>query len=182
VLREALDRIGASRAKGQAITLFVTQSPYTLAHPGQADWLRDELQRRGLPGDALVLECRLEDALVHGGSLREFILSAAAHGVLFCLSQFEPGPDVDTLLEQLPLGLIKLSRKYSTGSMTTTLRDELRQLIDRAHRRDLEVVGHGVEDPQAAATLWMSGVDFVQGNLVQQAGDGLNFDFNQAIL
>ena len=38
------------------------------------------------------------------------------------------------------------------------------------------------EDPQAAATLWMSGVDFVQGNLVQQAADALDFDFNQAIL
>ena len=55
-------------------------------------------------------------------------------------------------------------------------------LIDRAHRRGLEVIGHGVEDAQAAATLWMSGIDFIQGNLVQQADRGLDFDFQQAVL
>ena len=50
------------------------------------------------------------------------------------------------------------------------------------HRRGLEVIGHGVEDAQAAATLWMSGIDFIQGNLVQQADQDMNFDFNQAVL
>ena len=33
-----------------------------------------------------------------------------------------------------------------------------------------------------SATLWMSGIDFIQGNLVQQADEDMNFDFNQAVL
>jgi EAL domain-containing protein (putative c-di-GMP-specific phosphodiesterase class I) len=44
------------------------------------------------------------------------------------------------------------------------------------------VIGHSVEDPQAAATLWMSGIDFIQGNLVQQAASELDFDFKNAVL
>ena len=44
------------------------------------------------------------------------------------------------------------------------------------------MIGHGVEDAQAAATLWMSGIDYIQGNLVQQADAGMNFDFHQAVL
>jgi EAL domain-containing protein (putative c-di-GMP-specific phosphodiesterase class I) len=182
VLREAIKRVAAANADGRQIMMFVTQSPYTLAHPNQAQWIADELHRMGVPGAALVIEIRLDDTLVHSGSLRGFCQQAADLGIHFCLSQFEPSADTDGILDQLPLSLIKLSRKYSSGTMSTAVRDELRTLIDRAHRRNLEVVGHGVEDPQAAATLWMSGVDFVQGNLVQQAGDGLNFDFNQAIL
>jgi EAL domain-containing protein (putative c-di-GMP-specific phosphodiesterase class I) len=55
-------------------------------------------------------------------------------------------------------------------------------LIERAHRRGLEVIGHGVEDAQSAATLWMSGIDFIQGNLVQQADRDMDFDFQQAVL
>jgi EAL domain-containing protein (putative c-di-GMP-specific phosphodiesterase class I) len=39
-----------------------------------------------------------------------------------------------------------------------------------------------VEDAQSAATLWMSGIDFIQGNLVQQAERGMDFDFQQAVL
>ena len=34
----------------------------------------------------------------------------------------------------------------------------------------------------AAATLWMSGIDYIQGNLVQGAADALDFDFNAAVL
>ena len=182
VLRESIARIAKARAQGGAMTLFVTQSPYTLAHGGHAEWLRNELRALEVPGSALVVEMRLSDASVHTGTLREFCSAMVADGVQFCLSQFEPGPEVESVMEQLPLSLIKLAGKYSTGALSSAIRDELKVVIDRAHRRSLEVIGHGVEDPQAAATLWMSGVDFVQGNLVQQAADALDFDFNQAIL
>ncbi len=182
VLREAIARIAKARDQGASMMLFVTQSPYTLAHGGQADWLRHELRALGVPGAALVIEMRLGDAGVHTGTLREFCLAMVADGVQFCLSQFEPGLEVESLLEQLPLSLIKLASKYSTGALDAATRDELKVVIDRAHRRNIEVIGHGVEDPQAAATLWMSGIDFVQGNLVQKAADALDFDFNQAVL
>ena len=67
---------------------------------------------------------------------------------------------------------------------TTTRRCATRcaALIDRAHRLGLQVIGQQVEDPQAAATLWMSGIDFIQGNLVQAAASDLDFDFNNAVL
>ena len=44
--------------------------------------------------------------------------------------------------------------------------DELRGVIDIAHQRGLLIIGQRIEDPQAAAAMWMSGVDFIQGNLV----------------
>ena len=54
--------------------------------------------------------------------------------------------------------------------------------IERAHRLGLQVIGQQVEDPQAAATLWISGVDYIQGNLVQHAAGGLDFDFQNSVL
>lgn len=182
VLRESIKRIAKTLQQGASMMLFVTQSPYTMAHGGQVEWLRSELRALGVPGASLVIELRLSDADVHTGTLREFCSAMVADGVHFCLSQFEPGPEVESLLEQLPLSLIKLAGKYSAGALNIANRDELKVIIDRAHRRSLQVIGHGVEDPQAAATLWMSGVDFVQGNLVQRAADALDFDFNQAVL
>jgi EAL domain-containing protein (putative c-di-GMP-specific phosphodiesterase class I) len=55
-------------------------------------------------------------------------------------------------------------------------------IINRAHELGIQVVGHRVEDAQSAATLWMSGIDFIQGNLVQGAAGALDFDFNAAVL
>jgi EAL domain-containing protein (putative c-di-GMP-specific phosphodiesterase class I)/DNA-binding response OmpR family regulator len=182
VLIQALALIRDRRAEQRPMRLFVTQSPLTLADSTQAEWLKSELQDNDVPGACLVIELRMEDASIHVATVRQFCDSLVSLGVQFCLSQFELNSETERLLEQLPLGFVKLARKYSTGIQTQSTRDELKTLIDRAHRRGLEVIGTGVEDPQAAATLWMSGIDFIQGNLVQEADSGLDFDFQQAVL
>ena len=99
-----------------------------------------------------------------------------------CLSQYDHTFDANRLLEQIPLGFIKLAPKYVAAHVTQELRDELRVIIDRAHELGIQVVGHRVEDAQSAATLWMSGIDFIQGNLVQGAAGALDFDFNAAVI
>lgn len=182
VLQASLRLIRERRAEGKALRLFVTQSPLTLADPGQAAWLKAELVANDVPGSALVVELRLEDAIVHEGTLRSFCDEVMDAGVQFCLSQFEAGAEANGLIERLPLGYVKLARKYTSPAMVPATRDELKVVIERAHRRGLEVIGHGVEDAQAAATLWMSGIDYIQGNLVQQADTGMDFDFQQAVL
>lgn len=182
VLMQAVALIRDRRIEQRPMRLFVTQSPLTLADTSQAEWLRSELADNDVPGASLVIELRMEDASIHAATVRQFCDSLVSLGVQFCLSQFELNAETEGLLEQLPLGFVKLARKYSAGLQTQTTRDELKTLIDRAHRRGLEVIGTGVEDPQAAATLWMSGIDFIQGNLVQEADSGLDFDFQQAVL
>jgi EAL domain-containing protein (putative c-di-GMP-specific phosphodiesterase class I)/GGDEF domain-containing protein len=182
VMRQALVLVREQLMENQLLRLYVAQSPHTLAAEGQAQWLSDEITHLGVPGEALVVEIRLEDAIVHAATVRQFCEAMASKSVQFCLSQFEAGTDAEELVYQLPLSYVKLARKYTAGAQAQELRDELKTLIGRAHRRGLLVIGHGVEDAQAAATLWMSGIDFIQGNLVQQADEDMNFDFNQAVL
>ncbi|KFL37298.1 EAL domain-containing protein [Arenimonas donghaensis] len=182
VMQAAMKLVRDRRAEGKSLRLFVTQSALTLADPGQATWLKAELAAHDVPGTSLVVELRMEDAGIHSGTIRAFCDAMVADGLQFCLSQFEASDATDRLFDELPLGFVKLARKYTSTALSSTLRDELKVLIDRAHRRGLEVIGHGVEDAQAAATLWMSGIDFIQGNLVQQADRGMDFDFQQAVL
>lgn len=182
VMLQALTLIKDRLAQGQNLRLYVAQSPLTLGAPGQSEWLKAEIARAGVPGSSLVVELRLEDAAIHAATVRQFCDAMVSDSVQFCLSQFEAGAEAEELVHQMPLSYVKLARKYTVGSQTPSLRDELKTLITRAHRAGLMVIGHGVEDAQAAATLWMSGIDFIQGNLVQQADQGVNFDFNQAVL
>ena len=182
VMQAAMKLIGDRRAEGKSLRLFVTQSPLTLADPGQATWLKAELAAHDVPGTSLVVELRMEDAAIHAGTIRTFCDAMVADGLQFCLSQFESSDSTDRLFDELPLGFVKLARKYTSTALSPNMRDELKVLIDRAHRRGLEVIGHGVEDAQAAATLWMSGIDFIQGNLVQRADRHMDFDFQQAVL
>ena len=182
VLEQAIPLLQRRRDEGRPIRLFVSQSPRTLARDVHATWLLEMLASHRLDGPSLVIDLRLEDALVHSVTLRQFSDQLMHAGVQFCLSQYAHGPDAEPLLQQLPLGYLRLAGRYSRAHADAALRDELRGIIDRAHRHGLQVIGPQVEDPQGAATLWMSGIDFIQGNLVQQAAGELDFDFQHSVL
>ena len=181
-LERALDVLQQRRALNRAIRLFVPQSPLTLARDTYAGWLAQAIAVRELEGPSLVIDVRLGDALIHAITLRQFCDHLVPVGVQFCLSQYEQSADADALVAQLPLSYLRLSARYAGTQERGAIRDEMRMAIDRAHRHGLQVIGHRIEDPQAAATLWMGGIDFIQGNLVQHAASELDFDFKNAIL
>lgn len=182
VLEQAIELLHRRREEQRPVRLFVSQSPRTLAHDLHAEWLLAMLASHGIDGPSLVIDLRLDDALVHTITLRHFSDLLMPAGVQFCLSQYVHGPEADALLQQLSLGYLRLSPRYSSAPADPQLRDALRGVIDRAHRLGLQVIGPQVEDPQGAATLWMSGIDLIQGNLVQQVDEALDFDFAHAVL
>jgi len=182
VLEHALYVLAERQSQGPSLRLFVSQSPRTLAREKHAQWLLDALAERGIEGTSLVIDLRMADALIHTVTLRDFCHQLMPSGVQFCLSQFEPGREADALLTQLPLGYLRVASRYAGAHTDPKLRDELRGIIDQAHRAGLQVIGQQIEDPQAAAAMWMGGVDFIQGNLVQAVGSELGFDFHNAVL
>lgn len=182
VLEHALFILAERQAKGPSLRLFVSQSPRSLARDSHAQWLLDTLSARGIEGTSLVIDLRLADALVHTVTLRQFCQKLMPSGVQFCLSQFEPGQEAEALLTQLPLGFLRVSGRFADAHTDPALRDQLRSVIDQAHRQGLQVIGQQIEEPQAAAAMWMGGVDFIQGNLVQAVGAELGFDFQNAVL
>lgn len=182
VLDRALTVLQQQRENGRSLRLFVPQSMTTFATIEQADWLRTELAAYGVSGSSLVLESRLDDSLLNPPVLQNFAKDVHDDGVVLCLGQYEHTNEAERLLEQIPLGFLKLAPKYVAASVPQSLRDELRVVIDGAHRLGIQVIGHRVEDAQSAATLWMSGIDYIQGNLVQGAANALDFDFNAAVL
>jgi len=54
----------------------------------------------------------------------------------------------------------------------------LRHIVNDAHQRSCKVVAARIEDAQSASQLWSTGVDYLQGDFVQQAGQDLIFDFH----
>jgi EAL domain-containing protein (putative c-di-GMP-specific phosphodiesterase class I) len=182
VLEQALGVLQRRRAESRPVRLFLSQSPRSLAQAGYADELAKMLDAGGIDGTSLVIDLRLEDALVHSMLLRQVCERLVPAGVQFCLSQYRHGQDADLLLDQLPLGYVRLSADFAQQPLPQALRDEMREVIERAHRLGLQVIGQRVEDPQAAAALWMGGIDFIQGNLVQRAEQALDFDFQHATL
>lgn len=182
VLTRALGLLVPGQTAGQPPRLFVSQSPQAIAADPQGEWLRAELAGREIPPSQLVIEVRLEDAMMHAIAIGEFCERLAPLGVRFCLGQYVHGDETEPLLRRFPLSYVRLASRYSQVDADPRVREELRQLVQAAHAADLRVIGAQVENPSAAATLWMSGIDFIQGNLVQGVGGSLDFDFHHSVL
>ncbi len=182
VMEHALALLQKRRAESRPMRLFVSQSPGTLAQDSYVGWLLQALERHNVDPPSLVIDLRLEDAVVHVVLLHQFCEQLVPAGVQFCLSQFRRGEDANQLLQELPLGYLRLSADFAQQPLPPALHDEMREVIERAHRLGLQVIGQAVEDPQAAAALWVGGIDFIQGNLVQRPDQALDFDFRSATL
>ncbi|MBP6798634.1 MAG: EAL domain-containing protein [Luteimonas sp.] len=182
VLEIALGALQRHRSESQPLRLFVTQSPQTLSRDGYAQWLLQALDAASIGGASLVVDVRQEDALIHALSLQEFCSAMVSAGVQLCLSQYRYGTEANLLLTQLPLGYVRLSSRYASHLDDSQVRDEMRSAIEHAHRLGLQVIGQQIEDAQSAATLWMTGVDYIQGNLVQRPAGDLEFDFRHSVL
>lgn len=182
VLEQAIAVLQRPRHSSAGVRLFVSQSAGSLGRIGYAEWLLEALTTAGVDTGSLVIDVQQDDALIQAVALQEFSTKMVPAGVQLCLGRYQPGGDIDALLPQLPLSFVRLAPGFSSRLGEPEVRDRMREAVERAHRLGLLVIGQQVEDPQAAATLWMSGIDFIQGNLVQQAAGDLDFDFHHSVL
>lgn len=181
-MTRAVATIKERAALDDSIRLFVNQSNSTLLDHGQIEWMKNLLKNYTVAGSCLVIEINQDETMRNQQAIKQVCQDLNAIGVQFCLSRYDPATDESNLLESLPLSYVKLSGHLTTGLGHRDIRDQVKLLTESAHRHGAEVIGHCVEDVQSAATLWMSGIDFIQGNLVHSADSRLEFDFNHSVL
>jgi diguanylate cyclase (GGDEF)-like protein len=165
------------------VRLFVSQSVEAMLDAQRIGWIKQQLEARHVPADQLVLEFRVGDVLARLRQAVGFCETCKQVGIPVGLTGFEGSMASYQMLQHLPLDFIKVSGKYvGAGGQARETRNELRQLVAYAHERKVKIVAPMVEDAQAAAALWSTGVDFIQGNFVQQAGQDLEFDFRASAM
>lgn len=157
------------------VRLFVSQSVGSLADTQRLGWLTQQLAQRQLVPDRLVLEFRAQEALSRLREVGAFVAQARTAGFGTGLSGYEGTAAMQQMLQHLEVDYLKLAGRF-VGEGPETRRD-LEQVIAFAHQRAMRVIAPLVEDARTAAGLWTSGVDFIQGDFVQQATQDLEFDF-----
>lgn len=172
----------AERARQhRPVRLFASQSIEAARDPERAAWIGQMLETRRLPGAQLVLEFRLSEAFANMRDLTTFAQALRTYDIGVSLAAFDANPSSLQLLQHLPVNYLKLSQRYSGSALRDpALREELRQIVTRAHDGSMRVIAPLIEDAQTASLLWTTGVDYLQGDFIQQAGQDMSFDFHAA--
>lgn len=181
-LLRAMEVVATRLAIARPVTLFVSQSVETLRQPGYADWLAQQLLGAGRIGASFVIEINAEEIQLDLAAVQAVCTSLLVHDVRFCLSRYAATEEQDSVLTVLPVDLVKVAPEMIARLGSSERSAAFKVLVQQLKERSIGVIAPRVEDTRTAAALWMSGIDYIQGNLVQSAGSSLDFDFNSAVL
>ncbi len=163
--------------------LFVSQSAQALQDPERVQALQQMLEARRIEPELLAIELKLVLIAHFPTQAAAFTGAVRGLGCRVCLSGIEATTAHIQLAEQLSLDYIKVATTYGSGAVRDSARrDDLQKLVNFARERGLRVIAPTVEDASTAALLWSTGVDFMQGNFVQQATRTMDFDFSAGAL
>ncbi|HEX7112706.1 MAG TPA: EAL domain-containing protein, partial [Mizugakiibacter sp.] len=170
VLRRCVELIAAREHEGQPVHLFASQSIAIADDAQRLPWLRGELETAAIPRGRLVLEFRYEEVRARLRALIDLAAGLRELGVGVALSGLDREAAQAGLIAHLPLDFVKLTLHDVDDAM-------LRALVGAAHAHGRRVIVARVEEADGAARALAAGADYLQGNFVQHAGAGLDYDF-----
>ncbi|HET9483194.1 MAG TPA: EAL domain-containing protein [Xanthomonadales bacterium] len=174
VLARCIATMAERERAERPVRLFVNQSIDAVLDPARARWLAAELAASRVDPTRLVLEFRFPDVRAHLHPSANFFEAVRTFGVRIAMSAFEGDAASIQALSHIKVDYLKPASHY----LAPAEHDELRALIAMAKAHGLLVLAPQIEDARTAAALWTIGIDYVQGNFVQQASTGLDFDFH----
>ncbi|MGJ4729937.1 EAL domain-containing protein [Luteimonas sp. SDU101] len=178
VLGQAIAAIGQRIAANRPTTLLVKVSQAALDDPELAEFIGQQLQAHGVPGEYLVLQLPEAKVFTHLKATQAFADAIGRFDCRLSLEQFGMGLDSFQLLAHLKPNLLKIDRSFiedlprSADSQT-----RVREIANRARELGIRTIAEHVQDAASMSILFSSGVDYVQGYFLATPGPTMNYDF-----
>jgi EAL domain-containing protein (putative c-di-GMP-specific phosphodiesterase class I) len=160
--------------KGFRFTVSVNVSALQFAWSGFVDEVEDVITTSRFPAALLVLEFA-QNTLAGGPSDRLAALNRL--GVRLAIDDFEPGQSLLSDLEQLPITVLKLDRRFvATLSASPEVTELVHTLVDLAKKSQLQIVASGIEDAEQRQRLQLEDVGVGQGFLFSRPHEAADID------
>jgi EAL domain-containing protein (putative c-di-GMP-specific phosphodiesterase class I) len=173
VMQRALDDAQSGCGARRGLHVLIRQTLDSACSQDWVTWLREEIVRRDLIRHRPALIFDLDDIAAQSDHARVLFAELHRLGIDLCLNHMDDSANAISLLVGLPISLVRLHQ--SAPSEMTAAR--LAGLVAAVHERGAALIATGIEDPQAIGRIWGCGVDFIQGNFIQPASEGFDFDF-----
>ena len=89
-------------------------------------------------------------------------------GIGMALDYFGVSPTCENLLDELPTRYVKFHYSYTECFSEAETGKRFRELMEAAKQRGLKTIVSQVEQASDMAVLWQLGVNYIQGNSVQE--------------
>jgi len=170
VLNQAISALKARDRHGIPTTFFVKLTPDSMQQQANLlPWLDRALKQAALKHGRLVLEMTESKVVTMLRPAQEFINGWKKLGGSFALEQFGSGLNSFQLLNHIDADYLKIDRSFMADlPQHPENQKKITEICQQAHEMKRLTVAEWVEDAASTSLLFACGVDFVQGNFLQE--------------
>ncbi len=169
VLGHAIDALVHRENDGLTTTYFVKMTLQSLEDPDLLPWLVRRLQGANLRRSKLVIEMPESKVLTSLRPTQEFVAGWRQAGGGFAIEQFGSGLNSFQLLNHVEVDFLKIDRSFMTDlPQHPENQKKIAEICKEGHASGKQTVAECVEDAVSTSLLFACGVDFIQGNFLQE--------------
>ena len=178
VISSAIKALSEREKAGHKTTFFVKLTPQSLDDQTLLPWIAQQLKNARLRGDALVFEMPESKVVTSLKPARAFVAGLKQLHCGFALEQFGSGLNSFQLLKHVDANYLKLDRNFMAElPKNKENQEKIKELCDQAHHAGKLTVAEFVEDAASMSILFSCGVNFVQGNFLQEPEKVMAYEF-----
>jgi len=156
----------------QPLRLFINQSDALLTDSERLEWLIATLARVSSSSGKVVVELCLDDAMSHLKHSARLIAGVRESGGGVCFSMVDEHSRWDLLAGDLKCDFLRMSSGFVARLSTEPdLEKRFLALSEPVREQGVRVIMPMIEDQETAASMWRTGADFMQGNMIQEPED-----------
>jgi len=179
VIRNAIKALSEHRAGGSDTQFFIKVSAQTLLDEELVSFIHERLKEHRLPGDALVFELSEKAAAQHLKQAKRFVKTLQGLHCKTVLEHFGTSPNSFQLLKHIPVDYLKIDGSFIHNLASDTDNQAMvKSILDTANSMHKECIAEYVQDAHSLAVLWQSGINYIQGNFLQEPSETLSYDFS----
>ncbi len=170
VLTQAINALKTRDKAGIPTTFFVKLTADSLQQQSNLlPWLDRTLKQANLKNGRLVLEMTESKVVTLLRPAQEFIAAWKNLGGYFALEQFGSGLNSFQLLNHIEADYLKIDRSFMADlPQHPENQKKITEICQQAHEMKRLAIAEWVEDAASTSLLFACGVDFVQGNFLQE--------------
>lgn len=169
VLGHAIDALMHRENDGMTTTYFVKMTQQSLEDRDLLPWLCRRLEAAHLRRSTLVIEMPESKVLTSLRPTQEFVSGWRKAGGKFGIEQFGSGLNSFQILSHIEADYLKIDRNFMTDlPQHPENQKKIAEICKEGHASGKQTIAEWVEDAVSTSLLFACGVDFVQGNFLQE--------------
>ncbi len=180
VISNALKVLMAQKKAKKDTKFFIKLSEASLRDEKLLPWLEQKIHAANINKNAIIFEIKESVAVTNLKQSKALGEGLAALDCGFALDDFGTGMNPFQLLKHIPVDYLKIESSFMDKLSTNTQNQEtVKNITETATKMGKLTIAQCIHDASSLSVLWGMGVNFIQGNFLQEPMAELNYDFSE---